>query len=1714
MSVFISWTGADREIKNIIAERLNQENIPYWESDEYCASDFSKECIENIRRSSIFLIIVSDASMSTRSYVINELIEAREQENDGNLNIIVYKVTDNPLTDRFKMQLNHISDANNLARIQRFGKSGGLDTLIKRVRFLLDRRAHGVPEKPYDVLRPKINGVPVTASGYFIENSRDEAIAQIKDAFSTSNTIILSKLFGFGKKTTIRRYIYESNYTCATEVQGMHSCISDFFVNNFHFSNINDDVFEKNDPRSIIQSKFEFLKRLDNNHIIIVSDVIFDEDRDEFILDLLGSLRCHIVFITQDSAEAYKDYIPVIEINRMETKYLLDLFFHYYDRDTTLDHSELIPHLEEFFDDIGGHTKTVEIAASVLSREIRADSDEILGFLAPGSNSNRSLTDRILEKLSGFITMEDFSDDAINTLLITALTAHPVIDENELYKLMSEYGISDRRIITELDNRRWITCNYASHTVHIEPIIAQICVSEFLKSYSIPSMIFEYMANECYTPTCTTDSVSVTNFYSRMENFFRLLHLDSSSEIFKILITEVMSASADINIIEECTSRFQAEFKELRKSSGNTPGEKQLFQINTSVWIISYILPILKTRSISSVIWNLNSTQSFSVDNITDILDNLFGDIADDDLVISSLEKLNSSEKDESDDLLTGLYNSFLACFIDKDISGMRKQFGIIIDYLEKHPDMLMESGFEDQLLIIIKVLHQSCCNMGAYQTIIAILDRLLMLSWDSYYTHQLLILYVRLHIDSEKDPADTLELINAADEIFNEFADDKSITLERRTNAKRIHYALYSYVLSLNNDTDNAIEYFNKFISIGIETHISLATDIIDTIINRLLIHKRIDEAIIFIESNLDFLKSVSTDETLPAKYPESAQTLISLRDILLERKSSPPTAGGIITDKNYYQRYSSEKKNNIITMMTYNRIAKSVSGFDFSSYSTEDFLAHTEKLRQRASSGESKMKLAPEAFALVSEAGFRALGYRHHFVQYVGAAAMLDGKIAEILNGEGKTYTITLVAYVNSLYSKKTFVLDCSPYLTERNYKWMKGVYDLLGLKTELMLQGKNDNFSSDSDIVYSGLSALGYYTIRTENEKVFSEYSEYNIIIDEADTILIEYADIPYKLIGPSRTDYNHLNMCNRAFEIAYKIKNDENFCTADENSIYLKQDVYPLIEQAYDINCDDITQAATLVKIEKLIRNAVYALKNKNSREYIIKNNIVMTENTSNGTISPINYEMGYFIALANGLPLDYYKNQLSKKENLINIIYVFELLKRFGNISGTSATASSFKKEFKTIYNLDVVAIPPALPVQRTDETYTLFISKAYKDEAIIDMIEEKHAREQPVLLIVKNLTECEHFSELLTERNITHNVLNAVNSEQSPEMLANAGLPGNVLIATQIANRGVDIKLGGNAERLTLYEMAQCGFNISELDEILYKNHTQETIESQIYQAYYAIYQKNNALVLANKSKVIAAGGLCVISSEPYTDMRIEQQIRGRAGRQGEPGESYFFESMDDELFVKVMGKNKELILKMCDESIRVIDTKFLRKAIESCKTRLHHSYFCNMKRASDISRRTELSKNKFYSLKKGIAECSVSFSDILEYWYTNKKSIDTLYRIVNDSDFNESDIIYFLYDCYPDISDEDYDTPQEYLRIMAEKYIADRPCKKEQLITLLVHCIKIAYEHHIASMTTFEDVYRYETIKNADKFFLQTYNKDIEEKLCEAADIWLRSIR
>lgn len=564
-----------------------------------------------------------------------------------------------------------------------------------------------------------------------------------------------------------------------------------------------------------------------------------------------------------------------------------------------------------------------------------------------------------------------------------------------------------------------------------------------------------------------------------------------------------------------------------------------------------------------------------------------------------------------------------------------------------------------------------------------------------------------------------------------------------------------------------------------------------------------------------------------------------------------------------------------------------------DFIKLSDEELKAKTDEYRTRLKNGETLDDILPEAFATVREASKRVMGQRHYDVQLIGGIVLHKGMIAEMKTGEGKTLVATLAAYLNALEGKGVHVVTVNDYLAKRDAEWMGKIYRFLGLTVDYIIHGKNDNerrIAYNSDIVYATNNELGFDYLR-DNMK-FSLYErvqrDFNFaIVDEVDSILIDEARTPLIISGEaedsSATYISVSNLMPQLLPEDYEKDEKQKNVTLTEAGM---EHVEKLLREAGLIKEGSLYDIGNVGLVQH-VNNALRAHKMfQKDVDYIVKDGkVVIVDEFTGRIMEGRRFSDGLHQALEakEGVKIQ------SENQTLASITFQ-NYFRLYPKLSGMTGTAMTEETEFCDIYNLVCVEIPTNKPVQREDLHDEIYRTEGEKYRAIINTILDCNHRGQPVLVGTTSVEKSEIVANLLHKAapNLHFEVLNARYHEREAAIVAQAGVSGAVTIATNMAGRGTDIQLGGNPEM--------------KLQETLKGDETPEQIAE--------IKKKIEAEVAADKEKVLAAGGLYILGTERHESRRIDNQLRGRAGRQGDPGTSKFFLSMQDDL-MRIFGSEK-----------------------------------------------------------------------------------------------------------------------------------------------------------------------------------------------------------
>ena len=622
------------------------------------------------------------------------------------------------------------------------------------------------------------------------------------------------------------------------------------------------------------------------------------------------------------------------------------------------------------------------------------------------------------------------------------------------------------------------------------------------------------------------------------------------------------------------------------------------------------------------------------------------------------------------------------------------------------------------------------------------------------------------------------------------------------------------------------------------------------------------------------------------------------------------------------------------------------------------------TDVFKQRLNNGETLDDILPEAFAVCREASWRVLGMKHFPVQIVGGIVLHQGRIAEMKTGEGKTLVATLPAYLNGLTGNGVHIVTVNDYLAKRDSEWMGKLYNFLGLSVGLIIHEKDKKQRKEaysSDITYGTNNEMGFDYLRDnmvvyKDDKVQRGHSF--AIVDEVDSILIDEARTPLIIsgVGDKSTDlYIQADRFAKTLKFKKVVETDSKV-DVDQEEEFENFD-YIVDEKAHTaiLTANGVRKAEAAFNIENLtdpenmtishhINQAIKAIGvMKRDKDYVVKDGeVIIVDEFTGRMMLGRRYSDGLHQAIEakEGVKVE------NESKTLATITFQ-NFFRLYNKLSGMTGTAQTEEEEFQQIYSLDVVVIPTNKPLVRVDSPDTIYKTEVAKFNAVIDEIVNAHEKGQPVLIGTVSIEKSEILSKMLKKRGIAHNVLNAKFHDKEAEIVAQAGKPGAVTIATNMAGRGTDIVLGGNAEFMAKSEMEKLGFS----DELIVQaTGFAETTDEEVINArsvYRELFEKYKKEILPDQQAVLDAGGLYIIGTERHESRRIDNQLRGRSGRQGDVGKSRFYLSLEDDLMRLFAPERINRVMETLgmDEN-EAIESKMLSNTIETAQQRVEGRNF------------------------------------------------------------------------------------------------------------------------------------------------------------------------
>ena len=632
-----------------------------------------------------------------------------------------------------------------------------------------------------------------------------------------------------------------------------------------------------------------------------------------------------------------------------------------------------------------------------------------------------------------------------------------------------------------------------------------------------------------------------------------------------------------------------------------------------------------------------------------------------------------------------------------------------------------------------------------------------------------------------------------------------------------------------------------------------------------------------------------------------------------------------------------------------------------EYKALSDHELQAKTGEFKERLQKGETLDDILPEAFAACREADWRVLGMRPYPVQIIGGIILHQGRIAEMKTGEGKTLVATLPAYLNALSGKGVHIVTVNDYLAKRDSEWMGKVYRFMGLTVGLVIHGVMGQAKKDAyaaDITYGTNNEFGFDYLR-DNMAIYAQELVQRghsfAIVDEVDSILIDEARTPLIISGQGEKSTQLYTLvdqfvsrlkCQRIAKVDAKEEEDPDIDAdyiVDEKArtATLTARGIAKAEQAFNIeNLADPENTTLSHHINQAIK--AHGVMKKDI-DYVVKDGQVIIVDEFTGRLM---FGRRYNEGLHQAIEAKEHVEVANESKTLATITFQ-NYFRLYDKLSGMTGTAMTEEEEFGTIYELDIVEIPTNKPVQRVDHHDVVYKTEAGKLRAVVNQIAECHEKGQPVLVGTVSIEKSEQLSDMLKKRGIKHNVLNAKNHEKEAEIVAQAGKMGAVTVATNMAGRGTDIMLGGNAEYLAKADLRKAGMSDELIAEATGYADTdnQEILDAR--KQYADAEAKYKESIKAEADKVREAGGLFILGTERHESRRIDNQLRGRAGRQGDPGESRFYLSLEDDIMrlfgsERVMGMMEKLGV---DEDTP-IEQKMLTNAIENAQKQVESRNF------------------------------------------------------------------------------------------------------------------------------------------------------------------------
>ena len=650
------------------------------------------------------------------------------------------------------------------------------------------------------------------------------------------------------------------------------------------------------------------------------------------------------------------------------------------------------------------------------------------------------------------------------------------------------------------------------------------------------------------------------------------------------------------------------------------------------------------------------------------------------------------------------------------------------------------------------------------------------------------------------------------------------------------------------------------------------------------------------------------------------------------------------------------------------------------------------TQVLKSRLESGETLDDILPDAFAVAREASVRVLGMKPYRVQLIGGIVLHQGRIAELKTGEGKTLAAALPAFLNALSGNGVHVVTVNEYLAKRDSEWMGKIYRYMGLSVGLIihdLSNEQRRRSYASDITYCTNNELGFDYLRDNmvDKKAAMVQRELNFaIVDEVDSILIDEARTPLIISGMGGDSSEQYSVADRFVRGLKRYTVVETDDKVDMDDLVGDCD-YVVDEKAKSavLTANGVKKAEQFFKVENLsdpenfdvqhyVNNALKAHGTmQRDQKYVVTDDgeVIIVDEFTGRLMHGRRFSDGLHQAIEakEGVKVE-------KESKTLATITFQNYFRMYNKLSGMTGTAATEEDEFRSIYNLDVVQIPTNRPLLRADDNDAIYKTENGKYQAVVELVKEAHKRGQPILVGTVNVDKSELLSRLFSKNGLRHNVLNAKNHLREAEIVAQAGREGSITISTNMAGRGTDIILGGNAEFMAKQEMRKLGYIEELIDASTAYNETEDETILEARERFKELEGRFKKEINAERERVLEAGGLLIVGTERHESRRIDNQLRGRSGRQGDPGRSQFFLSLEDDLMRLFGGEraNAAFTRLGVDEGVE-IQSGFLSKSIENAQRKIEGMNFASRKHVLEYDDVMNIQRNLTYGQRRKVLD-------------------------------------------------------------------------------------------------------------------------------------------